>query len=44
MRDALVYLQAATFIGLAVLLCREGEPRLAFAQAALAAVTVAVYL
>jgi hypothetical protein len=44
MRDTLVYLQAATFVGLAVLLCREGELRLALAQALLAVITVAVYL
>lgn len=42
MRSALVIAQAATFIGLAVLLART-EPRLAAAQALLGVVTWLVY-
>ena len=42
-RDVLVYVQAATFIGLALVLL-PAEPRLALAQALLAVITVAVYL
>jgi hypothetical protein len=44
MRAAAVSVQAATFVILAVLLWREGDPRLAAAQALLAAITVLVYL
>lgn len=43
MRTALIIAQAATFIGLAVVLARSGEPKLALAQALLAVVTWAVY-
>ncbi len=44
LRSALVLLQAATFVGLAVELFRTGDPRLAVAQLLLAAVTAVVYL
>jgi hypothetical protein len=43
MRTALIAAQAATFVGLAVVLARQGEPKLALAQALLAVVTWAVY-
>lgn len=43
MRAALIVAQAATFVGLAIVLLRSGEPRLALAQALLAVVTWAVY-
>lgn len=42
-RFALVTVQAATFLGLAAVLARAGEHRLALSQALLAVVTWAVY-
>lgn len=43
-RDCLVYAQAATFIGLAIVLAAQADWRLAAAQALLAGVTALVYL
>ncbi len=43
MRATLVIIQAATFVGLAYVLARAGEPRLAAAQALLCLITVFVY-
>ncbi len=43
-RTAVTLVQAASFVLLGYILAREGEGRLAFAQFALAAITVAVYL
>lgn len=43
MRSALITVQAASFVGLAAVLLRAGEPRLAAAQALLAVVTWLVY-
>lgn len=43
MRSALIIVQAASFVGLAVVLLLAGDTRLAAAQALLAAVTVLVY-
>ena len=43
MRNALIIVQALSFIGLALVLFAGGEPKLAGAQALLAAVTVLVY-
>lgn len=44
MTAALVWIQAATFVGLAIAFAHAHEWRLAVAQACLAVVTVVVYL